>query len=169
MALILLRIARRSATLEERDLQTIVETEFWHEGRPDLRLSVYNIRNDATDIVRAYTGHSASVPNLDAPFRSRHHFDVSGLEPRPVVVVPIATGFEFLSAAHREIPFENDTELRRFVEQLRDEFPRRQRHVSKQDAEGYVKQRLLESDSEWLALRAKGGEWGNYLGKLTRR
>lgn len=99
MALILLRIARRSATLEETDLQTILETEFSHDGQPDLRLSVYEVADEDTEIVRTYAQHTASAPAIDPPFRRRHHFSVSGLEPHPPTPAPMISAFAQLRAS----------------------------------------------------------------------
>jgi hypothetical protein len=115
VALILLRIARRSATLEETDLRTILETEFSHDGQPDLRLSVYEVADEHTEIVRTYAQHTASAPAIDPPFRRRHHFNVSGLELRPSTRAPMASVFTQLRASHREFRFADTGELRGFV------------------------------------------------------
>lgn len=168
MALILLRIARRSASFEEVDSQTILETEFSHEGRPDLRLSVYEVADEHAEIVRTYVQHTASAPTLGLPFRRRHHLNVSSLAPRPAVAAEEAGPFRQLRESHREIHFADAAELRCFVGKLKDQFAQRGRLVTKQDGERYVRQQLLDGNPEWESIKGKSADWARYFDKLVR-
>jgi hypothetical protein len=162
------RGTRRSASFEESDLHLILETEFSYEGRPDLRLSVYEVADEQAEIVRTYVQHTASVPTLGAPFRRRHHLNVSGLEPRTAVAAEVAGPFRQLRGSHREIHFADAAELRRFVGKLKDQFAQRGRLVTKQDGERYVRQQLLDGNPEWESIRGNSADWAKYFDKLVR-
>src|SRR5438045_8302918 len=108
MAHILLRVAKRRAAWESPiELDSLLKTEFrTREGEIDLTVSVYEIERG--DVLRAIVEHSAGV-GLDPP---RGGVGIDAASDRSSVDTPGETGFRFTNAAHRELRFADEDDLR---------------------------------------------------------
>jgi hypothetical protein len=161
---ILLRIHRRSTSWEPENVQHVFDVEFCTNHEPELHLSVYEIEDQRTVIVRTCAEHHAS--RLDPPVRPRNHLDVSGLSTGDPIATPGDSRFAFTREAHREIRFADRAALWRFVEQLLLDVPDRVRSVTTADARAYIKSCVEAQDPEWLALCQSKPKWFEECRKL---
>ena len=106
----LLRLKRRLAAWEEnRSVKEIQQLEFrTRDGRPDLRVSVYDVVDEHAVIVQTCAEHAAAVP-LD-PGRTIDSIPCDGT-PHPVVISAGHLAFAFVRDHHREIMLADETAL----------------------------------------------------------
>ena len=166
MGSILLRIAHRKTSLEV-DGEQFYRTEFCRGGRPDLRVSVYEVEDDKRSLCRIVAEHHAVAPDRERP-STKHHFNVTGLEPRPAIPSSDTAGaFEFLKSTHREIVFKTEQELRDFAVRLRAELVGRMRTVEKADVRKFLAERLRENDPEWREFFRTVPKWREWVAPLA--
>jgi len=157
MPALLLRVAKRRTAWESvADLDLLLKTEFrTKDGSPDLTVSVYEI--DRGDVLRAIVEHSAGVGL--APPRGGLGIDMAS--DRTTVTTPGETHFAFTEAAHRELRFIDETDLRLFLEQtIVPTLSGRTLIVTKQQIKDFVKWRRDENDLEWMAFLQDHPRWG---------
>src|SRR5712664_295438 len=115
----LVRLAKRKTTWSgEVPLEEVVKIEFQDKatGQVDLAPSFYLLPEGPPRLVQAHAEHSAS--HMDRPVGGVH-VDVQGIAAPAPVHTPGETMFAFTrDEAHREIHFENATELTGFVGQI---------------------------------------------------
>lgn len=159
--LILLRLAHRITSVETTK-DDFYRTEFrGSKGAPDLELSVYEI--DETQITQIVAESHAVAPHRERPRRTKHHFNVKGLEPRAPVSTPGVDSFALLRSAHHEIHFENEAELQVFAAQLLREMEERKRTVGGHDVKKFLAERLAAEDPEWQPFMAATPVWKNWV------
>lgn len=161
MSKILLRVTKRKAAWEpSASPEETLRTEFrTPTGEIDLRPSVYEIRAEHPQVVRAHAEHAASA-GLDPP-RGGTNVNLSQ-EIQTVIRTLGDTKFEFTREAHRELVFQDEQELLSFVREVLAAVEHRGYSTSKQDLLAYVKERLEVSDAEWetfCGTSPKGARW----------
>ena len=154
---ILLRISKRRTSWEEPDVETILRVEFSWNSTPELNVSVYEIPDNDTNIVRAYAEHVVGA-RLDPPPKPSKHMDAQGPDVMPISVSGPGP-FAFIRDAHREIEFEDEGELRAFIAAIRDQVSARTRKADKSDVRQYIKQRLADDDPEWTSALNELPKW----------
>jgi hypothetical protein len=155
MSSLLLRVVKRRASLELADPVEVCAVEFrTKDGEFDLRVSAYEIDDQQTLIVRTHAEHSANVP-LNPPCGGPSlHFGGVG-----AVVETQTSQFVFIRGAHREICFDDKSDLVRGVATVLAEKAARRRHASKEEVRGYVRDRLQGQDAEWSDFCATNTAW----------
>ena len=155
MTSLLLRVVKRRTSLESADPVEVCSVEFRNkDGDPDLRVSVYEIADQQSVIVRAHAEHSANVP-LNPPCGGPSlHFGGVGK------ATPTAAGrFRFIRDAHREVCFDNEADLIQGVSFVLTEKESRKRHASRDEVRAYLRERLQEQDPEWSDFCATNSNW----------
>lgn len=155
--MVVLRVGRRrtaweSATAEAVD--QIIKTEFSSNGELELDASVYLI--EESDLIRTVAEHSAGS-GCDPP----RGFDNINLDDgRPLVESAGETGFQFTTAAHRELRFESEAALKDFlVTRIIPQIAERKYVATKAQVRAYVKAQKDADDPEWVAFLAKNDRW----------
>lgn len=155
----LLRVARRRVSWETPDdIDSLMKSEFrTSDGETDLSLSVYEVED--AQLVQTFAEHSAGA-GLDPP---RGGIGVDLTSTKGAITTPGETGFAFTIAAHRELRFENESELRLFLQQvvvpgLAD----RKREVTKAQLREYVRGRRVANDGEWTPFLATHAKWAAF-------
>jgi len=163
---VLLRITRRGSLVEVDDPGLFCDTLFQRVDGAGLDLSVSAYRlAEVGDATRAYAEHAAHA-DMDPP-KSRTHFDLQGITPDPTHDPLQACCFAFLSAAHHEIHFADETAVRTMADALFAARSKRGHHVARSSVREYVKARLETTDAEWeayCATRSKGQMWRAFAG-----
>ncbi|MGN6109035.1 MAG: hypothetical protein ACTHU0_28275 [Kofleriaceae bacterium] len=138
-----LRIARRRTAWESSPLDEIIKTEFSMKGELELNMSVYLI--DANDLVRAVAEHSAG---FDVGPRGFPNLDLN--TDRALVETPGTTGFEFTTNRHRELRFEDEADLRKFLSETILPHCRERTHIAtRTQVKDYARSRNAVRDPEW--------------------
>lgn len=157
------RILKRRTSLELDDPDLLLDIEFRNPGdnAPDLRPSVYVVADDS-EALRAYCEHVAS---FISPPRGGNGFDVGGLDGIVVHEDPGRTMFDFANKQHRELLFDDEAALRRFLRTLIVELSERTVQFTKAQVHEYV--RTHASDPEWkvaLDTAPKASKWKKAVG-----
>lgn len=157
------RILKRRASLELDDPEEFLDIEFRtrSDNTPNLRPSVYLVADDS-EALRAYCEHVAS---LISPPRGGHGLDVQGLNGFVVHKDPGQTMFVFANEQHRELRFDDEVALGRFIEALMGELSARAVDFTKAQVHGYV--RACAADAEWkmaLETAPKASKWKKAVG-----
>lgn len=150
-----LRVGRRRTSWESGDIDTIVRAEFWSDGAVELAVSVYVVNVD--DVLRTVTEHCAGLgcntrgfPNLNLE---------AG---RELVQTPGETNFEFTAAAHRELVFTDESDLRTFlVDTVIPDVATRTHTVQRQEMRDFARGRRDAGDLEWVAFFERKPRWPN--------
>jgi hypothetical protein len=162
MSHILLRAFKRK-TSWELSLEEFVKIELHVGGEPDLNLSVYEIEDEASCVVRTLVEHWVSIKHPE-PAEPCRGFDASGGHDGQIESIPGDSCFRFTRECHREIAFMDAEELSKFASLILLEYHRRSRSASKGDFRAYIQNLLKLNDSEWVALlampeKAKWRKW----------
>lgn len=155
----LLRVARRRVSWETvDDIDTLIKAEFrTPEGGPDLSLSVYEVNDE--QLVQTFAEHSAGA-GLDPP---RGGLGVDLASSRRVDATPGETGFDFTVAAHRELRFENEGDLRAFLQHaVIPSLDGRRREVSRGQLREFVQARRIANDAEWMPFLEANPKWASF-------
>ncbi|MEW6249634.1 MAG: hypothetical protein AB1716_03225 [Planctomycetota bacterium] len=155
----LLRVARRRASLEAGSAREFMRIEFTSDaGDFDLAPSVYEI--SPADAVRAHTEHYAWNGLRPA---GRTNFDLQQLH-RVQRATQGNTGFTFADAAHRELLFESTEDLEAVTIRLLNEIAVRSVEVTPSQMRAYVISRYRERDPEWVRFAQRAaGDWRKWL------
>ena len=165
MSELLLRSIRRRALWEPgADLDTLLSTEFPPEqDGSHLNMSCYEVLD--SQIVQALAEHAAGSRLNPHVFLG---LDVTSA--RSVIATPGTTGFPFTIAAHRELHFKDDADLREFVERtLLPTITVRIRETSKDEVRAYVRSQLELNVTEWITHIGGFPKWEKFCRPTERR
>lgn len=161
--LLLLRIARRKTSWEEKDPIAIYQAEFEDKnGEPDLSPSVYEVQ--VSDVVRIATEHCAGSNLRDVP--SRQHVDLQKFYSGTPRRVPSNNQwFHFAREAHCELPFNSRDELILMLGQVCERgcvrYP-----VTRENVKEFLGRQREEKDPEWLRFFSQH-EYGRLYERLA--
>lgn len=130
-------------------------------GGPDLTPSVYEIAEVPADLARAYAEHAYPID----PPKTALALDVKGAEPGQIRQTAGAAPFRFTRDQHREVVLPDRAALIDFIKVAM----RAPRHdVGKQEVYAYVRERLRQGDSEWVAAANSSGA-KRWMGELVAK
>lgn len=167
MSVLRLRVLKRHASIEE-GVDTFFKTEFYNrDGRPDTRLSVFDVEPD-----RLVQTHAEFAVGLLSPPCSTQRGGVSldGCDDSFTVETnPGATSFEYTRTRHAELVFMRDADVRRVAEKLYAERTGRRRSSTRGEVLAYGAARLAANDQEWVAVCAMKPKWQKELAKASTK
>jgi hypothetical protein len=150
MPSILLRFGKRRASWSpSTPLEQLLQAEFRsRDGITDLRPSVYEIPGAQSAVVRTHAEHTAG--NDLKPTNGFMNFDLSGWS-----AVESSDGeccFKFAREAHRELIFDDEAALARFVGRVMKDRQGREFATTREDLVKYARSWIAAHDDEWLAF-----------------
>lgn len=149
-----LRVGRRRTTWESNEIDKIIRTEFWGDnGEVDLEISVYRV--EQTDVLRTVAEHCAGLGVTTRGFPNLN------LEAgRLLDETPGETGFSFTVAAHRDLRFASEGELREFLSKaIIPEATQRTHKVERSQMVAYARDRAAAGDPEWVSFFERNPRW----------
>lgn len=154
--MIALRVAQRKTSWETSTIDELVRTEFKNRRTQeiDLAISTYEIEDSEATVVRAYAEHCAS---LGLNPKTLPHIDLSG---RSLEATPGETRFQFTVNAHRELRFNNVSELQTYLRDvILPQAAQRRREVRHQDVRTYARAQRDAHVQEWVEFFADNPRW----------
>ncbi len=159
----LIRVLKRRTSLEE-SFETFYEAELWRDGKPDLRLSVYEAGDD-DEATQLYCEHAVT---LLRPVGGKAFIDTEGI-PDPVVdATPGALDFPFARSRHRDLVFEDEASHRTFAVGLHAVRGDRRRDLTKREVLDRV-HALRCAQSGWNEILGRSQHAAHWLKALPER